>query len=213
LRDAADSGLGFCTGEFKIPDNSEAHVAFLTLATARGAAPSPTLDLAQKNLRASAAAAPMTAKFDIFLSHCVRDARAIEGVKALLTRAGLSVYVDWIDDPLLDRASVSFKTAAVLRTRMNNCASLIFATSDSSPSSKWMPWELGYFDGRKPDRVSILPLVETAGSNFRGQEYLGLYPQLEDLGAGLSRLGLRLQDGRTWSAADFVRHGAHLTSS
>jgi hypothetical protein len=41
----------------------------------------------------------MTAKFDVFLSHCVRDARAIEGVKTLLSRTGLSVYVDWIDDP------------------------------------------------------------------------------------------------------------------
>jgi hypothetical protein len=93
---------------------------------------------------------------------------------------------------------------------MGNCESLIFATSDASPASKWMPWELGYFDGRRPNRVAILPLVESATHGFRGQEYLGLYPVPEDLGTGLPRLGMRLRDDKTHSAADFVRFGAHL---
>jgi len=43
--------------------------------------------------------------------------------------------------------------------------------------SKWMPWECGYFDGKK-GRSAILP-VTTSGTNmFEGQEYLGLYPYI-----------------------------------
>ena len=40
-----------------------------------------------------------------------------------------------------------------------------------------MPWECGYFDALR-HRVAILPLVATnASSNdFRGREYLSLYP-------------------------------------
>lgn len=57
-----------------------------------------------------------------------------------------------------------------------------------------MPWELGYFDGYKPGFVAILPLVQSSGSDFKGQEYLGFYPYIEDIewdtgrrGFGMSR--------------------------
>lgn len=185
-------------------------MAYLTLSAARAAA-SATAALAHKSLSESKTA-PLTQRFDVFLSHCIRDAQAIEGVRNLLVRAGVSVYVDWIDDPLMDRGSVSVKTAATLRTRMQHCESLYFATSNTSPSSKWMPWELGYFDGRRPGYVAILPLVETAGTAFRGQEYLALYPTWQDVGAGVPRLGMPLRGGRTLTAKEFVREGAVRTA-
>ena len=49
------------------------------------------------------------------------------------------------------------------------------------------------FDGHKPGHVAILPLVATAGSGFNGQEYLGLYPQAEDIASagGAPGLGIR----------------------
>ena len=36
--------------------------------------------------------------FDVFLSHSLRDALLIVGLKRLLEADGLSVYVDWISD-------------------------------------------------------------------------------------------------------------------
>jgi hypothetical protein len=39
-----------------------------------------------------------------------------------------------------------------------------------------MPWELGYFDGFKPDCVAIMPVLDHPTGSFNGQEYLGLYP-------------------------------------
>jgi hypothetical protein len=122
-----------------------------------------------------------TDRFDIFLSHCVADADVIAGVKALLEEQGHRVYVDWLVDKQLDRSRVTPETADILRRRMRSSDSLLFATSDSSPNSKWMPWELGYFDGLRQGRIAVLPLVSHRGAAFRGQEYLGLYPVVERL--------------------------------
>jgi hypothetical protein len=55
-----------------------------------------------------------------------------------------------------------------------------------------MPWELGFFDGYRPGQVAILPLVRTSGETFEGQEYLGLYPYVEDLVlSGVRGMGIR----------------------
>ena len=56
--------------------------------------------------------------FDIFLSHAVKDADLILGVKTLLEESGFTVYVDWIIDPLLERDKVNATTANILRKRM-----------------------------------------------------------------------------------------------
>jgi hypothetical protein len=125
------------------------------------------------------ASSPMTTNYDVFLSHSYEDAEVIAGIKVLIEKEGLSVYVDWIEDAQADRSKVTPKTADMLRERMNHCRFLLFATSKASPNSKWMPWELGYFDGMRHEGVGILPIVQTSGGSFQGQEYLGLYPPYE----------------------------------
>lgn len=127
-------------------------------------------------LQESASAAALTARFDIFLSHSIADAEIVLGIKQLLEETGLKVYVDWVEDAQLDRRAVTKETAAALRERMKQSKSLIYLSSESSSSSKWMPWELGYFDGFKPDGVAIMPVLENSTDTFKGQEYLGLYP-------------------------------------
>jgi hypothetical protein len=154
-------------------------MAYLTRAQALGASPATgSLYLAHAELR-KAASTSRDARFDVFLSHASEDARIIAGVKALLEQEGLSVYVDWLQDPQLDRTRVNAATAELLRVRMNRSGYLLYASSNSSSNSKWMPWELGYFDGRRPGHVGILPIVASAGETFLGVEYLGLYPLIE----------------------------------
>jgi hypothetical protein len=155
-------------------------VAYLTRPEAIRAAQGALgyLHLAHSELRKSAAT-PLTAHFDVFLSHSSEDAEVVAGVKALVEADGLSVYVDWLEDPQLDRSRVTPATAEVLRTRMNHCRYLVYASSRSSSTSRWMPWELGYFDGRRPGSVGILPVVGSSTDSFVGVEYLGLYPVLE----------------------------------
>lgn len=122
----------------------------------------------------------MVGRFDIFLSHSIRDARVILGIRNWLISHNLRVYVDWIDDPQMDRSAVSRATAVRLRDRMENSRSLLYATSRAAQASRWMPWELGYFDGLKGSaRVSIMPVDSSSGGNFIGEEYLGLYKIIE----------------------------------
>jgi hypothetical protein len=86
--------------------------------------------------------------YDIFLSHSSEDAIYIKALYDELTEASFSVYVDWIEDPQLNRANVTKQTAAVLRKRMDSCRSLLYATSEAAKKSVWVPWELGYMDSK-----------------------------------------------------------------
>jgi hypothetical protein len=117
-----------------------------------------------------------TKNYDIFLSHSYLDREEIASLKMFIEDFGLSVYVDWIEDADLNRGNVTKRTAQVIKHRMKNCKSLIYAFSENSPNSKWMPWELGYFDGFK-ERVAVLPITNNGyNDNFLGTEYLSLYP-------------------------------------
>lgn len=132
---------------------------------------------ARAQLRLLAKAAPPDREFDIFLSHSYLDAELVLGLKATIETMHHSVYVDWVEDDHLVRSEVSRVTAELLRQRMSKSRTLFFATSDTSASSKWMPWECGYFDGLK-GKVAICPLTAEpkARNDYSGQEYLGLYP-------------------------------------
>jgi len=131
-----------------------------------------------------------TDRYDIFLSHSYQDAEVIYGIKRIIESIGLKVYVDWINDSGLDRGKVTAQTAQTLRERMQTCSCLVYVHSANATHSVWMPWELGYFDGFKPAHVWILPLVAEYDSEFKGQEYLGLYPPIEKLDSLPGRLNL-----------------------
>lgn len=120
--------------------------------------------------------------FDIFLSHSYADKQIIPQLKYQLEKMGYSVYVDWITDRLLSREDVNKRTAEILQQRMKQSRCLIYATSDNSKKSRWMPWELGYFDGVKTKMVGILPIKRYTNNfkdDFKGEEYLGLYYYIE----------------------------------
>lgn len=116
-------------------------------------------------------------QFDIFLSHSSKDQELVLGLSYILQDFGYSVYVDW-SDLSLDPNNVTPQTADILRKRMAQCNSLIYAFSENASNSKWMPWELGYFDALK-HRVAVLPISKTAKSAFKGSEFVGLYYHIQ----------------------------------
>ena len=155
-------------------------MAYLTRAQAISASqPAWGTKTAAESAVTKSMSTPDSTDFDVFLSHSYEDAETIAGVARLLEADALSVYVDWAVDRQLDRSVVTPDTAQLLRTRMDHCYFLLFVSSSASPKSKWMPWELGYFDGRHQGRIGILPIVERAGHGFQGQEYLEIYPSYE----------------------------------
>ncbi len=131
-------------------------------------------------------------KIDIFLSHSYNDARIITALKEEIEKLGYVVYVDWIDDPELEREHVTKLNAMMLRQRMKNSSCLLYATSDSATKSLWMPWELGFMDA-KSERVAIIPILEeiTDSNDYKGLEYLSLYPYVSK-----SETGLNIHDSK-----------------
>jgi hypothetical protein len=124
-----------------------------------------------------------THKFDIFLSHNYHDVQIsrnrLLGAKKFLEQFGYTVYVDWIIDYEMNRDDVNASTVELLRIRMRNSRCLLFLTSENMQQSKWMPWQIGYMDGRN-SRVAIFPLARSANlEKFYGQDYLGAYPFVE----------------------------------
>jgi len=69
-------------------------------------------------LREEARASASAESFDVFLSHSSEDSEIVLGVREILVGLGLKVYIDWIDDPQLDRGKVTAENADILRRRM-----------------------------------------------------------------------------------------------
>lgn len=194
-------------------------MAFLRVSEAKAAAGPRAYNLraASQALAEDARAFSQFKKYDVFLSHAYQDADVILGVKKIIESLGLTVYVDWVEDGGLDRSKVTVKSSEILRARMRQSASLIYVHTALSPDSKWMPWELGYFDGFKPTFVWILPLVTSYDSEFKQQEYLGLYPTVDKLASLPGRLDLGFPDvqrqGSPVTLAEAARgHGVYLTA-
>lgn len=130
---------------------------------------------------------------DIFMSHAFGDPDLILGVTKTIEDLGYTVYLDWRDDPTLDRKNITAATAAKLRERMRSSKCLFFATTEHTSNSRWMPWELGFKDGHNT-RTAILPFSESGTDDYRGAEYLGIYPYVDEApesGTGIRRLWVR----------------------
>lgn len=123
--------------------------------------------------------------YDIFLSHSYLDKEIVYGLFLELTQKGFTVYVDWIVDPSLDRQNVTKESAELIRKRMKSSKSLLLAISSNIALSKWVPWELGFVDG-KTNKCAIIPISneKLSEKTFKRFEYLLLYPyvKLADFG-------------------------------
>jgi hypothetical protein len=124
-------------------------------------------------------AATKRSSYDVFLSHSYDDRQIILAAKRFIESKGYTVFVDWIEEPRLNRNKVNKETAAALRTYMDISRCLIYAYSPSIGNSKWCPWELGYFDGKK-GRAYVMPIIDDPSQSYTGVEYVGLYPNVTE---------------------------------
>ena len=116
-------------------------------------------------------------KVKVFLSHCRADAELIEAAELILKNEGVEIYKD-IDDANMPKIT-SPQTAQLIKEKIEECDRFIMIAGESAiQESRWVPWELGFADGKKPKRVAIIPVQDFAGQ-WRGAEYVGLYPTIE----------------------------------
>lgn len=140
---------------------------------------------------------PESRNYDIFLSHSIRDCELMLGMREILQDLGYSVYVDWFDDPAIDKTKFNVATANQLRTRMSRSKSLLYVTTENMDDSKWMSWECGFFDGLK-EKVAIVPIKTADLASFTGKELLSLYPWCMKAGGALNIY----KDARTFISFD-----------
>ena len=109
----------------------------------------------------------------IFLSHSHKDRDIIEKAIYYLLSQDSYVYVDWMDDTM--PASTTPETAAKIRQKIQGCDQFAVLSTKNSAESKWVPWELGFADGKIGEsKIVIYPIAENTGQ-WIGAEYLGLY--------------------------------------
>ena len=84
---------------------------------------------------------------DIFLSHSSEDGELVERTRSELAGLGYSVFLDSEALPQVRPEAVTKDTAQALRDAMRECGSLLYLISEKSAASRWMPRELGFFDG------------------------------------------------------------------
>lgn len=110
-----------------------------------------------------------------FLCHSHKDRELAKGLKIILKEQGVALYIDWEDESMPDKPN--YETADKIRDKIRKANAFLFLATANSKASRWCPWELGYADG-KERRIYIVP-TEASG-NYYGNEYLDLYPRIDE---------------------------------
>lgn len=118
---------------------------------------------------------PFSTEVTVFLSHKHDEMKVLEDVIGLLKGLGVNVYVDWLDEGM--PKTTSGVTATKIKQKIRSCKKFILLATEGAIASKWCNWELGYGDAHKySDHIAIMPIIDTRGGTFSGNEYLQIYP-------------------------------------
>lgn len=113
----------------------------------------------------------------VFLSHKHDEQETLQDVVAFLKEEGVNVYVDWMDPSM--PAYTNAETAHKLKQKIELADKFILVATPNAINSKWCNWELGLGDAAKyKEHIALLPINRTY-ENFRGAEYLKIYPYIE----------------------------------
>jgi hypothetical protein len=124
---------------------------------------------------------------DVFISHQRADIRGAESLAQRIRALGHSCYLDAFDASLVGKHAGAL--ADHVRVKLRGARALIFYFTDHATASKWMPWELGFFDGRWGKATvgiflaadGVAPAVAARPASpaaFTVQEYLEIYERV-----------------------------------
>jgi hypothetical protein len=113
----------------------------------------------------------------VFISHSHKDKELIKYLFNILRNLKVKVYVDWLDDELT--YPPTSKTAEKIKKMIKTNKKFILLATNDAIASKWCNWELGLGDAHKfIDHIALLPVSEDSG-DWKGNEYLQIYPYIE----------------------------------
>jgi hypothetical protein len=124
--------------------------------------------------------AAFSAQPTIFLSHKHSDLKDLRGVMGLIKSFGTKIYIDSMDNKMPNQTSGD--TALRIKDVIKYCDKFMFLATDKAIESYWCNWELGIGDINKYIKhIAIIPMKEKGkyDSEYKGNEYLQIYPQLE----------------------------------
>ena len=115
----------------------------------------------------------------VFISHKHSDLEDLQGVIGVLEKHGAKIYIDSMDNKMPEQTSG--ETAQRIKEVIKFCKKFILLATDDAIESYWCNWELGIGDThRYIENIAILPIKEkgTYDSNYKGNEYLQVYPRI-----------------------------------
>lgn len=113
----------------------------------------------------------------IFLSHSHLDKTIVSKIGLLFSKLQTEIYVDWLDKTMPE--TTNKLTANTIKSKIQECHHFLFLATYHGLRSKWCNWELGIADSIKSEgKLAILP-IETKSGNWKGNEYLQLYPEMK----------------------------------
>ena len=115
-------------------------------------------------------------RYDVFLSHSSKDAEQIRNIMHILNKEGFVCYCDWTsDNDFLKRSMVSDYTKEVLKKRMLQSENLIYICSKNSRQSKWVRFELEYYDNYGKGKIYVINLddqdLKKNAENYKELQY------------------------------------------
>ena len=112
----------------------------------------------------------------MFLSHSHIDKTIVSKISLLFDRLNTELYIDWLDKSLPEETNL--KTAKTIKIKIEKSKKFLFLATYHGLRSKWCNWELGMADVLLTDEnLAILPIQSKSG-NWKGNEYLQLYPEM-----------------------------------
>ncbi|OQP63357.1 hypothetical protein A3860_23700 [Niastella vici] len=121
----------------------------------------------------------------IFISHKHNEVNHVYRLQEILGRYGFTGYVDWEDDNM--PPTTSGETAVQLKDRIVKARKFILIATEAAIESKWCNWEVGFADAHKyEDHLALLP-IKPDQSQYKGEEYLQIYPSIQIRSESLER--------------------------
>lgn len=142
-------------------------------------------------------------KITIFLSHKHDELEELDGAIQFLKSFGVEVYVDWDDDKMPEKTSGI--TAARIKGKIKDCHKFILLASEGAIGSKWCNWELGHGDAEKYiNHIALLPLRNSFSNEYRGSEYLQIYPYIYESNTSKGIYFVKYPDGSLISLNEWL---------